>query len=390
MQTTQTIGVFFGSRSPEHDVSIITGELIISGLKGLGFPVVPVYIGKGGEWYIGDELGKLSYFTNSKHDIAENGFERYYLDLQKSRGKLVFREKRAFGKTVAVDIAFPALHGSYGEDGAIQGFFEMHDVPYVGCGVPSSAIAMDKVLTKLFYQSLGIPTTKFISFLKEDWSMRREEIIASIKKFVWPVFIKPARLGSSIGIKKIKEEDGLVRAVEVALHYDTKAIIEESVENLMDVTCCIIGNEKPLASLLQESVFQSDLLDYDEKYLKEGGTQLGKASANIVIPARLPEQTTRAITEAAIKIYTSLECSGIARIDFLYNKQTGGWFANEINPLPGTLYHHLWGKSGVPFPELLERLVGYAKERHAAKRAVTYTFASSLLANAGGQKLKVS
>jgi len=387
MFNMQTIGVFFGSRSPEHDVSIITGEFIISGLKGLGFPVVPVYIGKEGEWYIADALASLSYFTSQKQDIATSGFERYYLDLQQSRGKLVLRQKRMFGKSIAIDIAFPALHGSYGEDGAIQGLFEMFDVPYVGCDVSSSAIAMDKVLTKHFYQALGIPTTKFISFTSDEWREKKNNIHKQIMELPWPVFVKPARLGSSIGIKKVKDENDLGLAIEVSLRYDTKTLVEESVENLMDVTCCIIGNENPAASLLQESVFDSDLFDYEEKYLKKGGTQLGKAAQNIVIPARLDEDTTRSIMNSAIKIYQELGCSGIARVDFLYNKKTREWFANEINPLPGTLYHHLWKKSGVPFNELLTRLISFAKERHEARRAIIYTFASSLLAKTGGEKL---
>ncbi|MBI4360103.1 MAG: D-alanine--D-alanine ligase, partial [Candidatus Jacksonbacteria bacterium] len=322
-------------------------------------------------------------------DIATSGFERYYLDMKQSRGKLVLRQKPMFGKTIAIDIAFPAFHGSYGEDGAIQGLFEMFDVPYVGCDVASSALAMDKVLTKYLYQALVVPTTKFISFTSDDWRARQEQILDDCGALAWPVFVKPARLGSSIGIKKIKDKSELAKTIEVALHYDTKALLEESVENLMDITCCLIGNENPTASLLQESVFGSDLFDYDEKYLKEGGTQLGKASGNIIIPARLPEQTTREVTQAAIKIYQNFGCSGIARVDFLYNKKTGSWFANEINPLPGTLYHHLWEKSGVAFPELLTRLIAFAKERHAAKRAITYTFASSLLAKAGGKKLQL-
>lgn len=386
----KTIGVFFGSRSPEHDVSIITGQLIISGLKGLGYNVMPVYLTKKGEWLLGEELGIIKAFTDPNSRIDSKKLGNYFLDLEESRGKLVFKKKGAFGSTVSIDLAFPAFHGSYGEDGTIQGLFEMFGIPYVGCDVASSAITMDKILTKQFYLASGIPTTKFVFFGKANWLADKNEVMRSIvEELKWPVFIKPARLGSSIGIAKVKEEKDLAQAIEVALHYDTGFLAEEAVEDLMDVTVALLGNEDPQTSELLETLFGDELYSYKEKYLQDGGTQLGKALSKIVIPARLDEKITKEIKELAVKIYELFGCSGTARVDFLYDKTSKKCYANEINTLPGTLYHHLWKASGVEFGELLERLIALARERSEAKKKIALTFESEILKQANSTKLRL-
>lgn len=386
----KNIGVFFGSGSTEHDISIITAQLIIAGLKGLNYQVTPVYITKTGKWMLGEDLGNLKLFTDpSKKVEDEKKYYEYYLDLEESVGKMVFRRKGFAGKSIAIDIAFPALHGTYGEDGTIQGMFEMLGIPYVGCGVPASAVAMDKALTKILMKDAGIPTTKFIYFYKKDWEENKSKIISQIQVMQWPVFVKPVHLGSSIGIGKVKagEMKDLENKIEVALHYDEKVLVEEGVENLMDVTCCVIGNENMRASLLQESVFKDDLFNFEDKYISEGGAQTGKATNNLIIPARLDETTTSAIQEAAKAVYKALGCSGIARVDFLYNKQTKQFFANEVNPLPGTLYHHLWKASGLELDGLLQELIKFGEERYNQKRQVTFTFESSVLKQLRGNKL---
>ena len=387
----KNIGVFFGSGSTEHDISIITAQLIISGLKGLGYSVTPVYIAKDGKWMLGEDLGNLKLFTaaNSKPEDDKKYFE-YYLDLEQSVGKMVFKKKGLTGKSVTVDLAFPAFHGTYGEDGTMQGLFEMFGIPYVGCGVPASAIAMDKALTKIVIKNAEIPTTKFISFTKQEWLSEAENFKLKIKNsLIWPVFVKPVHLGSSIGIGKVKNQDlkDLENKIEVALHYDNKVIVEEGVENVMDVTCCVIGNEDLIASELQESVFENDLFDFADKYLNDGGAQTGQAKNSLVIPARLDEATTQAIKDSAKKVYVALGATGIARVDFLFDKQTKKFYANEVNPLPGTLYHHLWKASGIELPQLLEKLIIYAHENYQTKRQVNLSFESSFLKNLGGSKL---
>lgn len=393
MENKKTIGVFFGSKSPEHDISIITAQLIIAGLRGLDFDVVPIYINRNGSWMIDEELGKLKSFTDPKQEIEkEKSFQEFYLDLEGSNGKMVFKKKRIGGKTIIIDVAFPAFHGSYGEDGTIQGLFEMVNIPYIGCDVASSAIAMDKALTKQIYLANNIPTTKFIYFYKKDWEENKKKIIKEIKESLqWPVFIKPVHLGSSIGISKIKEGDtaGLENKIDVAFYYDDKVLVEEGVADLMDVTCCVVGNSELTASQLQESVFQADLFDFEEKYLKEGGSQLGKSQSGVVIPARLSEDLTKSIQDAAQKAYKALGCCGIARVDFLLNKQTNKFFANEVNPLPGTLYHHLWKASGLEFDGLLKKLISLAQEKHEQKKAISHSFDSKILNSLNSKKLNM-
>jgi D-alanine-D-alanine ligase len=395
----KNIGVFFGSGSTEHDISIITAQLIIAGLKGLDYQVTPVYITKAGKWMLGEELGNLKMFTDETltPSLSQRERGRWYLDMEESDGKMVFKKKGFRGEVVTIDLAFPALHGTYGEDGTIQGMFEMLGVPYIGCDVPASAVAMDKALTKIVMKDAEIPTTKFIYFYKSDWQSGKSGIIEKVKGMSWPVFVKPVHLGSSIGIGKVSARGGsasggkdlkdLENKIEVALHYDDKILVEESVENLMDVTCCVIGNTELRASLLQESVFNNDLFNFEDKYISDGGSQTGNATNNLIIPARLDEATTLAIQNSAKQVYKALGCSGIARVDFLYNKQTKEFFANEVNPLPGTLYHHLWKASGLELDELLKELIRLAEDKFEQKQQINFTFESSVLTNLGKGKL---
>lgn len=382
-----TIGVFFGSRSPEHDVSILTGQLIISGLKKCGYNVIPVYIDKKGKWYSDPKLASMKFFTQNQVDLDKK-LEGFNIDFNKSTGKMV--KQSGFLKSNTVfDIAFPAFHGQNGEDGTFQGLCEMLNVPYVGCDVTSSAITMDKVLTKMIYKANNIPTVDFVSLNLNEWRLDKKSVLQKIKSLNLPVIIKPARLGSSIGISKAKKQKELEFGIEVALHYDEKVIVEKAVEDLMDVTCCLIGNDDPTPSLLQESVFSSGFFSYEDKYLKGGGAQTGKATQSIIIPARLDKKTTKEIQKAAKKAYKIIGCSGIARVDFLYDKKTKKWYANEINTLPGTLYHHLWKKTGIEFEDLLKKLISFAEEKYQKKKQITYTFNSNILTQASSNKLSL-
>jgi len=385
---TQTIGVFFGSRNPEHDVSIITGQLIISGLKKLGYAVVAVYIDKEGKWFIGEEYAQLTHFSSQQDNRSQDA--RYYLDIESSHGKFVLKQKGLTGKTVQVDLAFPAFHGQNGEDGTFQGMCELFDVPYVGCNVAASAVTMDKVMTKQLYRAEQLPTTDFVFFSKDEWLHQKDALLAKIEDHIGlPVIIKPARLGSSIGISKAKTRKDLEFGIDVACHYDTKVIVETCVPNLMDVTCAVIGNTDLIASKLQESVFADDVFSYENKYLDEGGAQLGAAKNSIVIPARLSKTTTTAIQETAKRVYKLIGCSGIARVDFLYDTEKGTYFVNEVNTLPGTLYHHLWKASGIELSELLTKLIAYANEMHVEQTKVTHVFNSTILKHASSSKMKL-
>ncbi len=391
MNNKKTIGVMFGSKSPEHDISIITGQFIMAELRKTDkYNVVGIYIDKKGNWFLGKELESLKFFTSGDYTEKLKEMSNWSVST-KITNKLVLDSKGMFSKEISIDVVFPALHGQNGEDGAIQGMLEMLSVPYVGCDFKSSSVAMDKVLNKLFYKSINIPTTNFIYFSKKEWGKEKDIILNKAKnELKWPVFVKPANLGSSIAITKVKEYKELEKACELACYYDNKVLIEESVENLMDITCAVIGNEELKSSLVQESTFEKDSLSYEDKYLNDGGSHFGNDEKKIIIPARLNQETTDKIQEMSKNIFKSLGCSGIARVDYLYNKETKELFANEINPLPGTLYHHLWKESGLEASELINKLINWAIEKYKEKNEITYTFKSDVLKHAKGIKLKMN
>jgi D-alanine-D-alanine ligase len=385
------VAVLFGSRNPEHDVSIITGQLIISGLKELGHEVIPVYIAKDGVWHVGEELGVLEFFKAVDVKAKLKDFGGYNLDMSQI-GKLVLKKHNNMFSTkeFEAEIAFPAFHGQNGEDGTIQGLLEMLNVPYVGCDVTSSALTIDKVLTKLMYQRFNVPTTKFVYFNTKEWLEAKDKLIGEIEgNLTYPVFVKPSRLGSSIGISKAKNLEEMEFAIEVALHYDDKVLVEESVEDLMDITVAVMGNDTPVTSKIQESAYSKEFFSYEDKYISDGGAQLGNAEKKIIIPATLDEKTTKEIQDQAAEIFTSFGCTGIARVDFLYDRTFKKYYANEINTLPGTLYHHLWKESGIDLKELLSKLIDLGTEKFEKKQKLTTTFESEILKGASSSKLKL-
>ncbi len=384
------IGVFFGSRSPEHDVSIITAELVISELKKIGgYSITPVYLSKNGDWFISEDLGKLKFFRDGNIDKELKKLPKFYIDLEKLNGKMVFKEKKTFGKEIQIDLAFPAFHGVNGEDGTIQGLFEIFNISYVGCGVAASSIAMDKILTKLICLSREIPVTDFVYFDKNEWAENKEKTITDIKnRLLFPLFIKPPRLGSSIGISKAENEKDLEFGIEVAMHFGNSILVENGVNNLKDLTCAIIGNEVLTTSEIQESSFEGSFFNYEEKYLDEGGAQTGNAKKKIIIPARIDRETAELVKNTAKKIYRLIGAAGMARIDFLYDEKEKKLYASEINTMPGTLYHHLWKASGLEFGELIKKLVDFALEAHKNKNNIQYDFESEILKFANSIKLK--
>lgn len=381
-----TIGVFFGSRSPEHDVSIITAQLIMSELKQMKRPFVPVYLDKQGRWHLDEQLGSLAFFKGD--DAGLEKLTPWMLDLEQSQKKMVFKQNSWRGKEITIDIAFPAFHGQNGEDGTMQGVFELCNVPYVGCDVTSSAIAMDKALTKDFYRAHSVPTTAYTYFTDHEYDVDREAVMRRIGELRYPLFVKPTRLGSSIGIAKVKTAAELEDAIAVALHYDSKIIVEEGVENLADLTCAVKGYDVIEASLVQETLFSQDLYSYEDKYLENGGAHTGNAADKVIIPARIPAEITDQVQTLAKSIYRQLGCAGIARVDFLYDAKAKALYANEINTLPGTLYHHLWKKSGTDFATLLDELITYAHQAHSRKNKRISHFQSAILQQANSQKLQ--
>jgi len=287
-------------------------------------------------------------------------------------------------------VLFPVIHGPFGEDGTIQGIFEFADIPYVGSGVMASAVGMDKVVLKDILKGHGFPMPKYLWFLRDDWQKRKEELRRAIKKSLrYPIFVKPANGGSSIGVSKVSTEDGLDFAVDLAASFDRKVVVEEGIvgKNIIEVNCAVLGNDKPVASLCSQPVVKAEFQDYATKYLQEGkGTIGGGGKAGVIIPAPISERLAKEIQEMAINVFKAIDGSGMARIDFLVDARRERIWVEEPNTLPGTIMVGLWRASGVEPPELISRLIDLAIARYQDKKKNLRSFDSPLLREGGGMK----
>jgi len=365
----KTIAVFFGGQSTEHDISIITA--LSSVIKPLEltkkYTVVPVYIAKDGQWFSGEKLKDIKLYRTKAIDdfCAKTKPLAVVFD-----GGMVLRKSGLKNKDIRVDIAFPAMHGPYGEDGSLMGLLRMAGIPFVGADMPASVIAMDKVLAKQVAQSNGIPTSKFVFFSKAEFDTDRDVIIKKvISNLTFPQFVKPAHLGSSIGITKVNNGDELLNAIEVAAYYDDKIIVEEAVRNLVEVTVPIMGNETLRPALVERPLLGGDdFFDFDTKYLnggkKTGGGKQTGAQGYSELPAKLPEELYGAALAIAQKVYRVVGCEGISRVDLLIDMKAGTVYFNEINPMPGSLYAHNWRASGFSSVDLVNRLVEQIGRAH--------------------------
>jgi D-alanine-D-alanine ligase len=386
--TLKTIAVIFGGVSTEHDVSIITAiASIINPLRVAGgYEVEPVYISKDGQWYWDQKLGDVGIYQTGEiddymrksgkvHLLFENG-----LTLVKSSN---FAGRKAYKK---IDVVFPAMHGTHGEDGSLMGLLEMAGVPYVGCGVAASAIAMDKVLSKLIAEAHGLRTPKMKFFSRDEYVAGSTEIETHINKTLkYPLFVKPAHLGSSIGITKVDSADKLSNAIEVATYYDDKVLVEEAVDNLIEVTVPIMGNDELRPAMVEQPMkLAEEVFDFDSKYIGQGGKN-GKnggkqgAQGYSKIPADIPESMYEKCIDVACKAYKAIGCSGIARVDLLIDSKTGTVCFNELNPMPGSLYAHNWRAAGVSNVQLVEDLVHLAEQRHKKSARSVSTFDTNFL-----------
>jgi D-alanine-D-alanine ligase len=388
----KTVGVFFGGQSPEHDISIVTGLLVLNELEKLGIATEPIYIATDGSWCLGETLRSREYVQNI-HTQNLYPLQRWAIETKHRSPHLILTRRPNFFSrriTKKIDIAFPAFHGAYGEDGAVQGLFELLGVPYVGSGVEGCSIAMNKALAKQFFESLHIKTTAFISLTDGEWQKSSAAVFARTESLSYPLFVKPAHAGSSIGISRVQNKEALSSAIEVALGFDSTVVIENGVAPMVDLTCCLREKEDGNieASLVQESNFgKSDFFSYQEKYLEGGGVQFGSAEKQVIIPARIPGAVAGQIQSISKQVFAALNLSGISRVDFLYNPATSELFANEVNPMPGTLYHHLWKKSGVESSQLVVGLLRAALRKHSTSLKKNAYFSSSILSIMKGNKL---
>lgn len=383
----KTIAVIFGGRSTEHDISVITAlASVIKPLKLIKeYNVLPVYIAKDGAWYSEDVLADISIFTSGK--IEDFILKSKPISVQFDGG-MTINKQATFGspKRQKIDIVFPAMHGTYGEDGSLMGLLDMAGVAYVGCGLSASVQAMDKVVAKIIVEAHGIATPKFLHFSRQDVTEGGKEIVTKINQTLhYPLFVKPAHLGSSIGITKVDDENGVANALEVAAYYDDKIVVEEGVSNLTEVTLPIMGNEDPLPALLEQPVLKSeDFFGFDTKYLqggKKGGKSGGSKGAQgySKLPAELPEDIYHKAEALGLRVYKALGCSGTARVDMLIDSKSGEVYFNEVNPLPGSLYAHNWRAAGLSGVDLVRKLVEFAEERFNQRQQLATTFTTSYL-----------
>lgn len=383
----QRIGMIFGGRSVEHEVSVITGHQAMAALPSDRYTPVPIYIAKNGQWYTGEALRKLDNFRDLEKLVTMVEPITFSVN-RPAPGLLVQRGGRrglfgAGGPQIVVepiDVAFPLIHGSHGEDGTLQGLFELADLPYVGCDVAASALTINKALTKGLLRAADLPVVDEVVISRARWERDSAGVTAEVEqRFGYPVYVKPARLGSSIGVSRAEDATAMAFALDVAATYDDLVIVEPSQEDIIEINCAVLGHGDELTVSVCEQPVSAGTLSYEEKYLR-GGKGKGMKGAQRLIPAPISATLTAAIQEAARRTFIAVGAAGVSRIDFLVRPEADQFFVNEINTLPGSLSFYLFEPAGVSFPALLDRLIEIAQQRATEKRRNTYSFGSSLLA----------
>ena len=385
------IAVFFGSRSCEHDVSIVSALQCIEATKAAGFNVTPVYISRDGLWYTGEPLENIETFR--EFNPMTKGITRVTLDVTANAGDLwAWPPQRAglFAKVPAplchIDCVIPVFHGWHGEDGTIQGLLEMANIPYASSGVLGSAIGMDKIAMKQILRGAGFPVLDFVWFTREQLKKERQAVIERVEKEIkYPAFIKPAALGSSIGVSRAKNRDELERALDVAASYDRRILVEVGVTRPVEINCAALGyGEDVRASVCEMPVPSSNdtFLDFWQKYLRNASTKgedsRGMKSLSRVVPAPIGEELTKRIQTMTCDIFKLLDCRGTVRVDFILD-QNDMLFVNEPNTIPGSLAFYLWKACGLDFPKLIEKMVEDALRAHADKNSSVFAYDSSIL-----------
>ena len=351
------IAILFGGRSAEHEVSVVSAGAVQQALDPERFDPMFIGISKDGSWHLLDGPPQLAEGATELPSVSpDSGLE---IELRRGSGTLVAPD----GAHREIDVAFPLVHGPYGEDGTIQGLLELSGIPYVGAGVLGSAVGMDKAVQKVLFAAEGLPIVPHHVVYEREWEEDPEGVEARAQDLGYPLFAKPATLGSSIGITRVADPSDLRRAVETALRYSSKAVLERSAEGAREIECGVLGNDDPVASVPGEIVHRAQFYDYEAKYLDDGTT--------LVIPAELPAETVEEIQRLAVAAFHAIDAAGMARID-LFVWDQGRVVVNEINTIPGftpaSMYPKLWEASGLPYPRLIDRLVELALERHERER----------------------
>ena len=390
------VGVLFGGKTVEHEISIISAIQAIGYLDKNKYDIIPIYITKNNEFYVGEEVGKIESYTDINTLIKNS--QRVIMVRDDNKVNLIKYPQKMFSKGVVdyIDIAFPIVHGTNVEDGTLQGFLKMFNIPYVGCDVLSSAVGMDKYVMKTVLKDNGIPVLDCKCYTAKQYDENEDAIIEEIENTIgYPLIVKPVNLGSSIGISKAENRTELYDSLDTAFRYATKVLVETAVQNLKEINCSVLGDyEDAEASECEEPVSSDKILTFAEKYIGDGsakgakgskggvkssGGSKGMATLKRKIPADITAEQRDEIRALAVKAFKCLGCGGVSRIDFMMDTATGNIWLNEINTIPGSLSFYLWEPIGVKYGELLDRMISLALKRERESENITYTFDSNVL-----------
>jgi D-alanine-D-alanine ligase len=370
------IGIIYGGRSGEHEVSIASAASIFKYLDRDRFEPIPIRIEKDGRWLIADRpptaLAASEVIEQARVQSAHpvrGGRQAHMVAYPADEPLLTIDRSRsdehAYVTGLGLDAVFPVLHGPLGEDGTVQGLLELANLPYVGAGVLASAVGMDKAVMKVVFAARGLPVSPGRVVLRHEWDRQREAVAAGCAgEFGLPLFVKPANLGSSVGISKAADHEALVRAIDLAFEFDRKVLVEQAVPDAREIECAVIGNDDPEASVPGEIVPNREFYDYEAKYLDD--------RSELIVPAPLTDEQQETIKHMALEAFRSIDAAGMARVDFLLARRTGAVVVNEVNTIPGfttiSMFAKLWAASGLEYPALLDRLIQLALARHAEKQ----------------------
>jgi D-alanine-D-alanine ligase len=385
------VAVLFGGKSVEHEVSVISGIQALMNMDTDKYEVIPVYMTKSNEMYIGDEIGNIESYKDIDALIAKS--QRVIMIKEDGKVQLVQYPMKKFGKNVSVeiDVAFPIVHGTNVEDGALQGYLKTIGIPFVGCDVTASAIGMDKFIMKQVLKEANVPVLEAKLYTLSDYADMDSLLDSAEKALGYPVIVKPVNLGSSVGISVAKSRIELANSVDDAFKYATKILIEHEISQLREINCSVLGDEnEAIASECEEPLHSKDILSYEDKYVSnaKGGGSKGMASVSRKIPAELSPEKREEVRELAVRSFKALGCNGVSRIDFMIDEENGQLYFNEINTIPGSLAFYLWEPVGIPYKELLDRMIQLAVKRERTEENLTYTFDTNILNSAsfGGSK----
>ena len=381
------IGVFFGGRSTEHEISVISASQAMAAIDRDVYDVTPVYITKEGRWFTGEALTEVSNYRDPKKLLQQ--CSEVYMRPAYGDFNLYLSRRKIFGSDVAahIDVAIPVLHGANGEDGTIQGLFDLIGLPFAGCDVLASANGMDKITMKMILQACEVPVVDYVWFTDKEWFDNRQEVVDRIEsKIGYPVIVKPSNLGSSVGIGRAADRERLVQCVTDAT-YSSRIIVEHMVDNLKEINCSVLGDcDEYQTSVCEEPIKSGEILSYEDKYMGGSKGSKGMQASAKRIPADLPEATSDRIRFLAGETFRVLSCHGVSRVDVIMDEDNGQIYVNEINTIPGSLSFYLWEASGIPFAELMDRLVKLALKRDRQRQRKTTTYDANIFAMGGGVK----